>query len=62
MLEAGIDEHLGYEKNSILGNNCGNSRNGYGKKHSKPNLESQKFQYLGTETASYICYSAFNGS
>lgn len=32
MLEAEIDEHLGYEKNSILGNNSGNSRNGYGKK------------------------------
>lgn len=27
-----MDEHLGYEKNSILGNNSGNSRNGYGKK------------------------------
>lgn len=32
MLEAEMDEHLGYEKNSILGNNIGNSRNGYGKK------------------------------
>lgn len=32
MLEAEMDEHLGYEKNSILGNNTGNSRNGYGKK------------------------------
>ena len=32
MLEAEMDEHLGYEKNSILGNNSGNSRNGYGKK------------------------------
>ena len=32
MLEAELDEHLGYEKNSILGNNSGNSRNGYGKK------------------------------
>ena len=27
-----MDEHLGYEKNSIEGNNSGNSRNGYGKK------------------------------
>ena len=26
MLEAEMDEHLGYEKNSILGNNSGNSR------------------------------------
>ena len=32
MLEAEMDEHLGYEKNSIIGNNSGNSRNGYGKK------------------------------
>lgn len=32
MLEAEIEEHLGYEKNSVAGNNSGNSRNGYGKK------------------------------
>jgi len=32
MLEVEIEEHLGYEKNSLLGNNSGNSRNGYGKK------------------------------
>ena len=32
MLEAEMDEHLGYEKNSVLGNNSGNSRNGYGRK------------------------------
>ncbi len=32
MLEAELEEHLGYEKNSIVGNNSGNSRNGYGKK------------------------------
>ena len=32
MLEAEMDEHLGYQKNSVLGNNTGNSRNGYGKK------------------------------
>lgn len=32
MLEAEMDEHLGYEKNSVDGNNSGNSRNGYGKK------------------------------
>jgi len=32
MLEAELDEHLGYEKNNVLGNNSGNSRNGYGKK------------------------------
>ena len=32
MLEAEMDEQLGYEKNSVLGNNSGNSRNGYGRK------------------------------
>ena len=28
MLEAEMDEHLGYEKHNIIGNNSGNSRNG----------------------------------
>ena len=32
MLEAEMEEYLGYEKNSIEGNNSGNSQNGYGKK------------------------------
>ena len=32
MLEAEMEEHLGYEKHSAAGNNSGNSRNGYGKK------------------------------
>ena len=32
MLEAEIDEHLGYEKHSVAGNNSGNSRNGYNHK------------------------------
>lgn len=32
MLEGELEEYLGYEKNSTLGNNSGNSRNGYGKK------------------------------
>jgi putative transposase len=32
MLEAEMDEHLGYDKNSVLGNNSGNSRNGYNQK------------------------------
>lgn len=38
MLEAEMDEHLGYEKNSPAGNNSGNSRNGYGKKTIKSEL------------------------
>ncbi len=32
MLESEMDEHLGYVKNSVEGNNSGNSRNGYGRK------------------------------
>ena len=32
MLECEMDEHLGYDKHSVIGNNSGNSRNGYGKK------------------------------
>ena len=32
MLEAEMEEHLGYEKHSVEGNNSGNSRNGYGSK------------------------------
>jgi len=32
MLEAEMDEHLGYDKNSNLGDNSGNSRNGYNRK------------------------------
>ena len=28
MLEGEMDAHLGYEKNSVTGNNSGNSRNG----------------------------------
>ena len=32
MLEAEMDEHLGYDKHSPTGDNSGNSRNGFGKK------------------------------
>jgi transposase-like protein len=32
MLESEMDEHLGYDKNSVTGNNSGNSRNGYNQK------------------------------
>ena len=32
ILEAEMEEHLGYEKHSITGNNSGNSRNGYQRK------------------------------
>lgn len=33
MLEAEMDEHLGYEKHSAIGKNSGNSRNGYNHKN-----------------------------
>ena len=49
MLEAEMDEHLGYEKNSILGNNSGNSRNGYGKKTIKSEWAKVKYLYHVTE-------------
>ena len=32
ILQAEMDEHLGYEKNDVVGNNSGNSRNGYNRK------------------------------
>ncbi|MDD4774760.1 MAG: transposase, partial [Eubacteriales bacterium] len=32
MLEAEMDEHLGYEKHNNEGDNSGNSRNGYNRK------------------------------
>jgi putative transposase len=32
ILEAEIEEHLGYEKHAVIGNNSGNSRNGHNKK------------------------------
>jgi len=32
ILEAELEEHLGYKKHSVEGNNSGNSRNGYSKK------------------------------
>ena len=38
MLEGEMEEHLGYEKNSVQGNNSGNSRNGYGTKTVKSEM------------------------
>ena len=38
MLESEMDEHLGYDKHSVMGNNSGNSRNGYNKKTLKSSL------------------------
>ena len=38
MLEGEMEEHLGYEKHNAIGNNCGNSRNGYGQKTLKTEI------------------------
>ena len=38
ILETEMTEHLGYDKNSVVGNNSGNSRNGYSKKSIKTSL------------------------
>jgi len=32
VLQAEMDEHLGYEKHDVAGNNSGNSRNGFNRK------------------------------
>jgi putative transposase len=50
MLEAEMDEHLGYEKNSVLGNNSGNNRNGYEIKTINSDYCKMKFQFHMTET------------
>ena len=51
MLEGEMDAHLGYEKNSISGNNSGNSRNGSYRRKSRPNMEKQSSLYPVTVTA-----------
>ena len=51
MLETEMDEHLGYEKNSVAGNNSGNSRNGYGKKTIISDYGSAKLLFRATGTA-----------
>lgn len=44
MLEAEMEEHLGYEKHSSTGNGSGNSRNGYGTKTLKTELGETEIQ------------------
>ena len=51
MLEGEMDAHLGYEKNSISGNNSGNSRNGSYRRKSRPNMEKLSSLYPVTVTA-----------
>ena len=38
MLEGEMEEHLGYEKHNVVGNNSGNSRNGYSRKTIKSEM------------------------
>ena len=38
MLEGEMEEHLGYEKHNVIGNNSGNSRNGYSRKTIKSEM------------------------
>ena len=45
MLEGEMDVHLGYEKNSVAGNNSGNSRNGKYPKKIQTEIDSH---WLGT--------------
>jgi putative transposase len=53
MLEAEMDEHLGYEKHSTLGNNSGNSRNGYGKKTIKTELGETEISILRDQNGTF---------
>ncbi|QDR79502.1 IS256 family transposase [Sporomusa termitida] len=53
MLEAEMDEHLGYEKNSVLGNNSGNSRNGYGKKTVKSEWDESEINVPRDRTGTF---------
>lgn len=55
MLEAEMDEHLGYEKNSALGNNSGNSRNGYGKNIHTPPKQKPIIICYYCSSNSFIC-------
>ena len=44
-----MEEHPGYSKSAIEGNNTGNSRKGYGKKRSKAILANMKSQCRAIE-------------
>lgn len=60
MLEAEMDVHLGYEKNSVSGNNSGNSRNGKYPKKFKPSTAKLLLMSLVTVTASLNLLSCLN--
>ena len=51
MLEGEMDAHLGYEKNSVAGNNSGNSRKAAIRRKSRLNMESLSFLFHVTVTA-----------
>ncbi len=52
MLEGEMDAHLGYEKNSVTGNNTGNSRNGSYRRNPDRTWQSLSFLFHVTVTAS----------
>ncbi len=61
-----MDEHLGYEKHRVKGNNSGNSHNGYSKKSIKTNygvteLDIPRDVYPGHRgtSAGYLWYRCF---
>ena len=51
MLEGEMDAHLGYEKNSVAGNNSGNSRNGSYPKRIRLNMGKQSSPFRVTVMA-----------
>lgn len=53
MLEAELDNHLGYEKNSILGNNSGNNRNGYSDKKLKTSFGTENLKVPRDRNGTY---------
>ena len=54
ILDAEMDEHLGYKKNDNAGDNCGNSRNGYTTKTVITNdNNSAEVQVLGDRNSSF---------
>ncbi|MDO6394891.1 transposase [Leptospira santarosai] len=49
-MQGEMTHHLGYEKNSSLGNNLSNSRNGKSRRSSKETLELSSWKFLEIET------------
>lgn len=53
MLEAELDNHLGYNKHSTLGNNSGNNRNGHSKKDLKTSFGTEKLSVPRDRNGTY---------